>query len=196
MTPIPSSAIDDEDRFALVSIAVRHCLMPHPDVVAALPDALLPVIRASTARGKRGKPIDWGGERVLCDDNTSPRWALLWSHELTNRRKSGWCVAHVYDRSADRHAYTRLANLCMIPESLAALSDKDGPLVDYLKFHAWKIYSWLPEGDSLPEPRGYGDLTWHYLDPVGDPLRAFHERLRKSKDDRVISLRKIMSELL
>lgn len=192
MRPIPSSAIAGGDRFDLAKIAVRHCLLPNPDVVAAFSGALLPVIRASTKRGQRGEVKDFDGRELLCDDNTSPKWALLWSHGLRNNPRKGWTFAHVWDESGDPAAYTRLANLCMIPESLSGLSDKDGPLVEYLRFHAFDRYGWAPRGQMPKRPEQYDMLEWRYLEPIDDPQAAFLERLLVSSDKRAILLRQLM----
>jgi hypothetical protein len=42
-------------------------------------------------------------------------------------------------------AYTHLANLAMVPEPFASLTDKNGPLTVFLRWHAWEVYGWKPE---------------------------------------------------
>jgi len=154
---------------------------------------LLPVIRASAKRGQRGEVKNFDGRKLLCDDNTSPKWALLWSHGLNNNPRRGWTFAHVWDESGDPAAYTHLANLCMIPESLSGLSDKEGPFVEYLRFHAFDRYNWAPTGRTPKRPEHFERLEWRYLEPLEDPQTAFSERLLTSRDKRAILLRQLMA---
>ena len=184
-----------DDRIALVKIAVRHCLMPHPEVVSSFPNAAFPSIR--NAR-RRGEVEQRDGQAVLFDDNTTPRWTLLWSHGIRSLpRDNGWTFAHIWDRATPHadthHAYTHLANLCMMPEFFGSLSDKRGPLGEYLKYHAWERYGWSPDGAAPPQPENYDSLQWRYLNKVVDPQSAFRNILDGSRDKRAIQLRQIMT---
>ncbi|WP_295171771.1 hypothetical protein [uncultured Brevundimonas sp.] len=184
-----------DDRIALVTIAIRHCLMPHPDVVSAFPYAVFPSVRDAR---RRGHVEDCGGQAVMFDDNTTPRWALLWSHGIKSLpRAHGWTFAHVWDRSTaalhPHHAYTHLANLCMMPEFFGSLSDKKGPLVGYLQYHAWNRYGWSPDMAPPAKPTDFDELEWRYLDPALDPQSAFRSIFLASRDKRAIELRRLMS---
>ena len=88
----------------------------------------------------------------MYDDNTTPRWATLWAHG-TGRASGcpGWGFAHVWSASDDINSYTHLANLAMIPECFASLTDKNGPLTGYLRWHAWTVYGWKPDHVDPPQ---------------------------------------------
>ena len=183
-----------KDALALSRIAVRHCLCPHPDVVGRLEGAVFPSIRASNKGGKRGERGEVDGCRIMYDDNTTPRLALLWSHGFGGtKHPEGWTFAHVWDVPKDPGAYTHIANLVMLPESLASLTDKQGPLVPYLRYHAETVYGWRPVGkDIVGKPRGYEDLIWTYLDPIPNPLGFVQCRMQRSNEKRIGILRNLM----
>ena len=81
----------------------------------------------------------------------------------------------------------------MMPEFLSSLSDKQGPLVDYLRYHSWDQYGWSPDGLPPQKPADYDDMEWRYLQPVADPKSVFQGMLLASKDKRAIELRQLMS---
>ena len=182
------------DAVALSRIAVRYCRCPHPDVVGRLEGAVFPSIRASNKGGKRGERGKVDGRRIMYDDNTTPRLALLWSHGFgVTKHPAGWTFAHVWDVPKDPDAYTHIANLVMLPESLASLTDKQGPLVPYLRYHAETVYGWRPAGKAtVRKPLGYDDLTWTYLDPIPDPPGFVRNRMKHSNDKRIGILHDLM----
>lgn len=177
------------DEMTLVQAAVRHCLLPHPDVVRAMPNAIFPTIRNQRDRGR----VDLD-QRLLFDDNTTPRWALLWSHGFGRvSHPKGWTIAHVWTVPQDREAYTRLANLVLLPECLGSLTDKQGPLGRYLRVHAQTQYDWIPQG-CVPEaePDGYRSIRWNYFEPHADPNGFILARLKQLDNQRVRALRPLM----
>ena len=179
----------DEDVAAIAAIAARHCRLPHPDVVARCRMAIFPTIRDQQKRGTVETE-----RRLLLDDNTTPRWALFWTHGLPQtHHPRGWTIAHVWKATKDPSAYTHLANLCLMPECLGSLSDKDGPLCRFLEFHAWSVYGWRPANASPPDmPDGYREIRWSYLDPHPDPLGFVRERVTNLSNQRVAVLRQLM----
>jgi hypothetical protein len=188
--PPPLKELGD-DQIALVRIVVRHCLMPHPRVVASLNGPAFPSIRDQKKRLTIGQV---GGRQVLLDDNVTPRWALLWAHGIKNTEHlHGWTFAHVWGLPKDPAAYTNLANLCMMPEFFGSLSDKNGPLCAYLKFHAWSQYGWSPDGTAPPEPVDYQTLDWRYLAPLDEPQAFIVARMVALDNQRVKMLRQLMA---
>lgn len=156
-----------------------QCLVPAPDVVAACTDAVFRSIR-----GKRGDGIAAGlhdGQRVLFDDNTTPRWAILWSHKFQKTYcPKGWRFCHVWPTGKDPEAYTHLANLVIMPAAFASLSDEGGPLVSYLRYHAQETYSWRPDKtQAIAEPRGYCLVKWTYLAAHPTPKTLVANKLAK-----------------
>ena len=186
--------LEDDDALALSRIAVGYCQCPHPDVVRRLEGPVFPSIRASNKGGKRGERGNVNGRWIMYDDNTTPRLALLWSHGIgVTSHPKGWTFAHIWDVTKDPDAYTHIANLVVLPESLASLTDKGGPLVPYLRFHAETVYGWRPAGKAtVRKPVGYDGLTWTYLDSIPDPLGFVRNQMRQSNDKRIGILRGLM----
>ena len=180
------------DVLGLVRIAARHCRLPHPTVVKCMSGAVFPVIRGR--REQRGMIGMADGRKIMYDDNTAPRWALLWSHGYrTMAHPKGWMFAHVWNDVKNPNSYTHLANLVMLPESFGGLSDKQGPLVPYLQYHAEATYGWRPiNRNPIAKPVGYDDLTWSYLDSIPDPRGFIRERMSKSNAQRVKLLRELL----
>lgn len=176
-----------EDSRVLAEITIRYCKFPHPDVVSRLGKAVFPVIRNTK---KRLKTEFLDGRELMFDDNTTPRWSLLWSHgyEQTGLPK-GFTCAHVWSMSKDPETYTHIANLFITRECFASLSDKEGPLVPYLRYHAKKVYGWQPNGTStLDKPCGYNDFEWNYFNPIDSPHDHIRRRLARSKSERARNL--------
>lgn len=130
----------------------------------------------------------------MLDDNVTPRWALFWAHGMPQTgHPRGWTIAHVWKAAKDPAAYTHLANLCLMPECLGSLSDKDGPLCRFLEYHAWRVYGWRPEIAPVPEkPAGYDKIGWTYFKPYPDPTGFIHERMLTLDNQRVLALRPLM----
>lgn len=174
----------------LVAAISSYIRLPHPAVVAKLEGAVFPSIRD---RKHRFEFSSIGDRRILLDDNTTPRWALLWSHGYsTTAHPKGWTFAHVWARPKDPDCYTNVANLAMMPEYIASLTDKDGPLGAYLRYHAWEKYGWRPRYDDEPtKPEGYDAISWCYLREESDPMGFIRSRVQELKNKRCRLLREL-----
>lgn len=180
-----------EDRQALVKIAARHILLPDPAVVVAVGGPVFPTIRDQKNRLTLSE-LD--GRPILLDDNVTPRWALLWCHGIpATHHLRGWTFAHVWGLPKDLDAYSHLANLCMMPEFLGSLSDKEGPLCAFLQYHAHSRYGWHPvRKNAPPKPLGFDEIEWRYLPSIANPLAFVHKRLSELSNQRVNFLRPLM----
>ncbi len=189
LTTLEQPSIGTDDATELRSIVVRHCRLPNPDVVKALRGAVFPVIRDLAKRMKIGTTEN--GRRIMYDDNTTPRWAILWSHGFSGTgHPKGWTIAHVWPQTKNPDVYTHVANLVLMPECFASLSDKVGPLVPALRHHADAVYGWRPVGENRVEaPTGYDTLEWNYLDGHPDPNKLIRAQLNRLRNARVKSLR-------
>jgi len=79
------------DAMQIAALAARHCLLPHPGVVATLGKAVFPTVRDQQKRGTINRE-----KGILLDDNVTPRWALFWSHAFPQtHHPKGWTIAHV-----------------------------------------------------------------------------------------------------
>ena len=139
-------------------------------------------------------PIEESGTAVgMYDDNATPEWAIFWAHDLDGPRPKGWTIAHVWPASDDISSYTHLANLAMVREPFASLTDKTGPLTGFLRWHGWDVYGWKPEQQAEPtKPDGYDEIQWRYLASVADPKALIRQRLIASDNQRTKILRPIM----
>lgn len=179
----------EDDVATIAALAASHCRLPHPDVVAQCSGAIFPTIRDQQRRGTLDSE-----RRLLLDDNVTPRWALFWAHGMPQtHHPRGWTIAHVWKATKDPAAYTHLANLCLMPECLGSLSDKDGPLCRFLEYHAWSVFGWRPSLAAAPdEPAEYSRIKWTYFDPFPDPLGFIRERVMTLGNHRVAVLRTLM----
>ena len=170
--------------------------LPHPETVRKVGGAVFP-----TARARKNCPrfteIHREGKVVgIYDDNTTPTWALLWSHGIASGNRVGLTFAHVWTVADDIESYTHPANLAIVPECLAGLTDKTGPVTSFLRWHAWRTYGWKPLSVVEPEiPAGYGDIRWNYLEPCEAPRSYIAERIAKLDNERLRLLRPIMRSL-
>jgi hypothetical protein len=188
--PVP---LDAESILQIAKMVIPRCKLARPEVVQSFiktrsAGCFHPAVFRSK-RSRRGNPYKQRlavdeDEGSMYDDNTSPRWALLWAHGITNERNrdgSPWVFAHVWEGGAavqrysdDIRCYTRLENLAMVPRGYSNLTDEGGPLAVYLRYHAWDKYRWKPEDEKKDpsKPFGYDDLEFketNYFDLIEDP---------------------------
>jgi hypothetical protein len=176
---------------ALAKMVASTSWLPHKDTVGALDGAVFPTVRSIAKRGQHVK----NGQTIvgMYDDNATPAWALSWAHGLTGKRPKGWTVAHVWPLSADITGYTHLANLALVPECFQSLTDKNGPLTVFLRWHAWVQYGWSPRPEiQLAKPDSFDAVEWRYLPPQSGPAELIRERMRHSREKRVGTLRDLL----
>lgn len=188
-TKLPSIDYKGEDARAIALLAGRLCLLPDKKTVGQFKKAVFPTQRKTALRAT--PIIDESNKEIgMWDDNTTPRWALRWSHGVQggNRALKGWHVAHVWNNCNNVQCYTRLENLLLVPAAYAGLTDDDGPLTPYLRYHAFKAYGWWPKGQPPPKkPSEYQKFTseWRYLCAAsGSARERVLTRLRKSQSER------------
>lgn len=190
---IPEPDCLDEYVPALASMVAETTWLPHPATVKALGGAVFPTARARKLH-PRLSVIEENGDVVgMYDDNATAEWAVFWTHGIRGTRPKGWTIAHVWSDCDSMHSYSHLANLAMVREPLASLTDKDGPLTAFLRWHAWNVYGWKPETENDPrKPNGYDSIVWRYLQRVDDPKALIRMRLNEAKNQRAEILRPIM----
>ena len=182
-----------KDARDIALLAARLCLLPHEETVGQFKKAVFPTKRKTALRCQRIKT-----SKGMWDDNTTPRWALLWSHGVRggNKALKGWHVAHVWNNCNNVQCYTRLENLLLVPAAYAGLTDADGPLTPYLRYHAFKVYRWRPKGRPAPKkPSEYEKFAskWRYLSAEpGDARKRVLDRLNQGRGQRAEMLRKFI----
>jgi len=186
----------DPYRPALVRMVAETSWLAHPDTVKTIARAVFPTVRARNGH-TRGAQIDDGQREGMYDDNTTPRWALLWAHGIPiTRHPSSRTFAHVWEGADDISSYNHLANIVMVPEPFAGLTDRKGPLTSYLRWHAWSVYSWKPAHAATPDkPDDFDSITWRYLPKIDDPMGFIRSRVTALNNGRIRTLRPIMERL-
>jgi hypothetical protein len=141
----------------LANLVAATAFWVHPDtyrmVAASNPNAAwFPGTRRSRGAEKRGEVID----NVKFDDNSAANRAIKLA-VFGHTRTKGFHACHVWAETCYDHRYhTSIANLVLLPASLAGLSDHDQHIASCLKFRAWELYAWAPVGASpLQKPRDY-----------------------------------------
>ena len=185
---------------AIALMAAQFCRLPDCDTVKTFGKAVFPTQRKTAQRGSL--IIDKSNKEIgMYDDNTTPRWALCWSHGIIGGDKAlkGWHVAHVWNKCNNVHCYTRLENLLLVPAAYAGLTDDDGPLAPYLRYHAFKVYRWRPKGRPAPKmPSEYEKFAskWRYLSAEpGDARERVLARLKEGRGQRAKVLRKFIRRI-
>lgn len=180
-----------DDLLKLTTIVLGQSWMPNPSVVQRMAGPAFPAVRDQ----KRRITVDTS-RGVLRDDNTSPRWALLWAHGFAGvAHPKGWTVAHVWPESNCEQSYTHPANMMLVPEHFGSLTDKQSPLCNFFRFHSWRRYSWKPPQSEAPtEPDGYKELRWRYLDEFDNPRGFIRERVWTLENARCRLLRSLMAD--
>lgn len=122
---------------------------------------------------------------AMYDDNNGPARAFEWAIE----GKFDWKDVqfnHIYSDSQNVKLYTSLANLCVTPAFLAKLTDTDPAVVQMLKYRAYDLYGFVPEGEAVPKKPGFYDLLkWHaFPDPVQNVEVCFRERMKTCPKNR------------
>lgn len=192
--PLPNL---DRHVMALARIAAETSFLPAPETVRELGRAVFPSVRYKNGKPRLALQNENDIAVAMYDDNMTPRWTMLWAHGYPQtHHPQGWTIAHVWSATDDMSAYTHLANLALVPECLASLTDKVGPLTGFLRWHAWTVYNWKPAAAATPQrPDGYEQITWQYLDKIDDPWGFIQARLGMLKNDRVKLLRPIMERM-
>lgn len=189
---VPKFPSLDEYSIPLAQMAAKTGYLPDPRTVAAFGGAVFPTVRKNK---QICEPIERCGVVVgMYDDNTTPRWALLWAHGIPQtHHPKGWTFAHVWPSRDDLNSYTHLANLAMIPEAFGTLTDKEGPLTKFLQWHAWQKYGWKPEKEQTPtKPDGYDKIAWAYFPGIADPSSFILQRVAALNNKRIKTLRPLM----
>jgi hypothetical protein len=87
-------------------------------------------------------------------------WAAIGSN---GRHFENANVCHVYSERGvqDPQHFTRLANLLVLPKSLASLSDSDvGPVRDILRYRTYKLYGYRGPDRKRPPRPAYYPKVW------------------------------------
>ena len=161
------------------------------DIVAAT-SIWVPVEKVSSnpvfPNVKKGRAKDKG--RIIndlrIDDNTYANRAMKEAISKSIKFED-FEVCHIWPGTTyDERYHTLLQNLVMIPRALAGLTDHLDDIINMLKYRAWELYGWSPEGQSIPQKPDYYPTSWG----LGVP-----DHITTSDDEDIISLEDYLEEL-
>ena len=134
---------------------------------------------ARVRRHKSGDSGDIGEEidGVRHDDNTYANAAIKQSCGFEKSELKGYEACHIWPKSTcDIRYHTCLANLVLLPRTLAGISDHHETLSAALLYRAFELYGWKPEEEETPiKPEGY-PLSWSSPMPFTELVK---NRLRR-----------------
>jgi hypothetical protein len=109
------------------------------------------------ARENNGETIGAIKDGIRLDDNTYANTALKQALTPGYRGFDNCVVCHVWLNSCYDHRYhTCIANLVLLPNALASLTDFDPQAQAALHFRSWELYGWHPQDEETPaRPEGY-----------------------------------------
>jgi len=130
-------------------------------------------------RHKLGESGEIGREQdgVRHDNNTYANTAIKQACGFKKSELDGYEACHIWSKSTyDIRYHTCLANLVLLPRTLAGISDHFEPLSVALRYRAFQLYGWKPEEEKDPiKPEGYPSL-WSSPMPFTDLVK---DRLRR-----------------
>lgn len=138
---------------ALIDVIAQSSIWASPDRVS--PTAVYPAVKRGASKDK-GQIF--GGIRI--DDNTYANRALKEAVSKSVKFEN-YEVCHIWPYTTyDERYHTLLQNLVMIPRFLAGLSDHYEEVVNVLKYRAWELYKWRPDGEEIPVKPDYYPSNW------------------------------------
>ena len=154
--------------------------------------------RANANEERRVK--DPNDRNVILDDNTYANKAIKYaicedlkkygiSVSINDFSKNEFEACHIWDETCYNKKYhTSLANLVLLPRSLASLTDHCDAVKKLLQYEAWNRFKFKPKEEcyyehyqnitpsgSLSEPEYYKDVNWKYPEKesfTNKPLRG------------------------
>ena len=134
----------------VASVAIFACPKDVAIIVARFGDARM-YTNVRRKKNKEARRTFINGEYV--DDNT-----------LVNRSFKGgfkpetfedYHVCHIWDLVHDVMYFSEIRNLVLIPSGIHALSDHNKTIIDMLRYRAWELYGWSPNGMEPNKPDNY-----------------------------------------
>jgi hypothetical protein len=113
--------------------------------------------RASKKKGETPKTRVNG---IYLDDNTKANHSIKYvqkdwlgvSKTKAPELLKGYHTCHIWDETCyDVRYHTCLANLVLVPSELSALTDHNAEIQSVLKYRAFEVFGWFPEGEEEPK---------------------------------------------
>jgi hypothetical protein len=162
--------------------------------------------RRAKANEKR-RVNDPNDPTAILDDNTYANKAIKYaicedlkkygiSVSINDFSKNEFEACHIWDETCYNKKYhTSVANLVLLPRSLASLTDHCDAVKKLLQYEAWRRFGFKPEGDEYyqsysnvtsntypqEEPQYYNDVKWKYPESNYTNPRKRTTNKRKAK---------------
>jgi hypothetical protein len=168
----------------LPALVARCAIWANPqvvnDVMAKRPHAVW-FPNSRRAKTKSGERVGTIVDGIYLDNNSRANLAIKQVIFSDIRQCRGMHTCHVWARTCyDARYHTSLANLVLIPAPLAGLTDHDEQIASILRYRAFELHGWHPEGVA-PPPKldGYpAPETWAAMRRV---VPAVLKRVREQK---------------
>lgn len=109
----------------------------------------------TTANHAIKKAVILSFDRVFTSKSISSSYA----HHFSNYE-----ACHIWDCPGDRRYYASIANLVLLPRSIAGLSDHSNDVIALLRYEAFRRFKFKPAGEPDPQkPTFYSKITWRYI---------------------------------
>jgi hypothetical protein len=129
---------------------------------------------------KAGQQVDG----AFLDNNSYANVAIKRALGVHRRMLRGFETCHIWPLTCyDQRFHTAIANLVLLPRALAGLTDHDHHVQAVLRFRAYELYNWHPEGVDAPERPSDYPATW--LPPL--PFSSVVARAIARRMDRPVS---------
>lgn len=112
---------------------------------------------------------------VVADDNTCANHYIKQAIICSFNKKFGglmlsswnkfidYSACHVWDMPGDRRYYASIANLILLPKSLADITDHNDTVKELLRYEVYKRFGFKPAGVPTPTiPNRYNQIKWRY----------------------------------
>lgn len=167
------------DLLALVALA---SVFASPDVFQQLrSENGLGVWYPNVRRYKRGERKGDMVGNVRLDDNTYGNYAI---DGAVGRATPGLEASHVWPLTTyDERYHTCIANIVLLPASIAGLSDKHPGVIAALKYRSFELFDWYPVdiagvSQQKPERPDCYPAVWRKPEPM---TPAIAEAIRRRK---------------
>ena len=113
--------------------------------------------RPNVRRAKPGETRRTKVDGILLDDNTCANTYIKAAIGVQKNMIVGFETCHIWPSSCyDPSHHTTIANLVLVPRSIASLSDHSEDVSSVLKYRSFELYGWYPKGKKKPnKPKRY-----------------------------------------
>jgi hypothetical protein len=147
----------------LITLVAKTTIWANPEVYKRLvKDGGIGVWYPNVRRFKKGEKKGRTNNGDRLDDNTYANFAIKKALVGTDRKQiSGFSVCHIWPKTCyDDRYHTNIANLVLMPQSIASLSDFHPDVRLALQFHSYGLYRWYPDSEKRPTKPKFYPSKW------------------------------------